>query len=1560
MKNPILQAGSDHFDAGGTDDIYSFHVILMSDTAEMFDIWLPKTPEGFFQFSEHPEYRFLGISALEGQWRVTCKKPAFFSDVPLENSYELILKDGLMATLERGERSYSLYAERVGKRQMMFTNYQTGINTRITIGSHPNCELCYDNPLISRNHAVLRCEAGKWTLEVLGGQSSVFVNGKRAECCSLNLGDVICMIGLRIIVGCGFLSITDGSEDVRIDSPRLQKMELAVSGHSRYATEDVYRPGERFFNRAPRKRVKWNAAPIVVEGPPMSMDQKKIPMLLKMGSSMLMGGTAALAGNFTTLISSVVFPFLSNRFSDKQIQEYEYLRTTKYKEYLEVKNKEIQKACSAEQIYLNQKYPRVSDAVETILEQFHLWERRPVDNDFLSIRLGTGTKLLETAIEYPRRRFELEPDELMERMYKLTESLHEVKNVPVVLSFQETSVCGIAGKREQILELIRQIILQVGAFHSYDEVKMVFLLNEKELMALEEIRYLPHVWDDQRSIRLIATNEVEAYHVGEYIKAQIDADSGTVRDVKTLLKSRPFYLVFALEKKLLDSYEGFKEELQSEDPRGISIISAYDELPKEVQKLITLEEKHRNVCTTMSADGGEDIIFSMDSFDIVRAGKAMSVLTNTSLKTVARVQSLPKMVTFLEMYKAGRVEQLNPLKKWQENNPVKSLAAPVGVAADGSLMMLDLHEKRQGPHGLVAGMTGSGKSEFILTYILSMAVNYHPDEVAFVLIDYKGGGLAGAFENPQTGVKLPHLVGTITNLDGAMIQRSLMSIESELLRRQRIFNETKGQVNEGTMDIYAYQKLYRAGRVSKPMPHLFIVSDEFAELKQQQPEFMAKLISAARIGRSLGVHLILATQKPSGVVDEQIRSNTKFRVCLRVQERADSMDMLKRPEAAELTDTGRFYLQVGYNEYFALGQSAWCGAQYEPQDTVLIQRDDALEFVDMTGQVLARARPKVRKKDSGMKQIVAVVTYLSELAKSHGIESRQLWKPALPPQLALDVLQEDTSETENSMSVALGLLDDPVYLRQFPFRLDFETCGNILIVGESGSGKTTMVQNILYSMAKKLPPSELNFYVLDYSSRMLKLFKSLPHCGAVLQEEDAGSLDEFFKLINGLVTDRKRLFSMLEVDTFAKARQLRTIPLVLVVIDNFAGLSSSKVGENHIYRFQQYLKDCTNYGIKFILTAGHLNDVSSRIRQELTERVCLYLTDKYSYQEAVGCRPTYIPPELPGRGLVKYEDRALEFQAGILCGDEPQTMDLSIKHLMAELRKQYGIRDIAQRLAVTDADQEYEEFAMQFKPGRIPLGIAKSNQKPVALPLKQMSLLGIYFGNENGVVPIMENLLHAFGRAQMELLVVTRSQNSLFDTNSKKQVRIGEGIKMELLPCSTGNMRLLQRALTATIREREAEFWAYCSDHNIPVSEEGKEEQMFSVLHRITTPNLLLIESVSEFCSALNPVSSLSYETLFKKLRRSNTFVVGCFEPNIPEEVSNNLVFSLFQKHDLLLFGGNFDKQALYPWTPGTSAGSNLAFNAALMQYRRQMHALTMPCGKLEQSQVDADLESIF
>ncbi|GJM70468.1 hypothetical protein HMSSN036_26840 [Paenibacillus macerans] len=286
------------------------------------------------------------------------------------------------------------------------------------------------------------------------------------------------------------------------------------------------------------------------------------------------------------------------------------------------------------------------------------------------------------------------------------------------------------------------------------------------------------------------------------------------------------------------------------------------------------------------------------------------------------------------MLGARAAGEVDVASRWIRNKPFKGMSVPIGVKAGGNPFYLDMHETGHGPHGLVAGTTGSGKSELLQSIIISLALNYHPHDVVFVLIDYKGGGMADVFKG------IPHLVGTITNLGGNETTRALLSIKSELMRRQRVFSEY------GVNNIDRYQKLYysrsRSEQASMPaIPHLIMIADEFAELKQDQPDFMKELVSAARVGRSLGVHLILATQKPAGVVDDQIWSNSKFKICLKVQDETDSKDVIKRPDAAMIKEPGRAYIQVGHDEIFELFQSAYSGADYDPEGELLKRENRA-------------------------------------------------------------------------------------------------------------------------------------------------------------------------------------------------------------------------------------------------------------------------------------------------------------------------------------------------------------------------------------------------------------------------------------------------------------------------------------------------------------------------------------------------------------------------------------------------------------------------------------------
>ena len=612
------------------------------------------------------------------------------------------------------------------------------------------------------------------------------------------------------------------------------------------------------------------------------------------------------------------------------------------------------------------------------------------------------------------------------------------------------------------------------------------------------------------------------------------------------------------------------------------------------------------------------------------------------------------------------IEQLNIQNRWKNNDPTKSLQAPVGLDRQHELFKLDLHEKFHGPHGLVAGMTGSGKSEFIITYIVSMAINYHPYEVSFVLIDYKGGGLAGVFQNKETGMKLPHLAGTITNLDTVEMNRSLASIQSELRKRQRIFNEARDKLNESTIDIYKYQSLYRKGLVTQPVSHLFIISDEFAELKAQRPGFMDQLISTARIGRSLGVHLILATQKPSGVVNDQIWSNTKFRVCLKVQDKSDSMDMIKVPDAASLKNPGRFYLQVGYNELFAMGQAAWAGAQYYPTDKRKKKVDQSIDLLDNVGNVIKALDTKQNDVvvESKGEEITNIVRYIVDEAKQSNISIEQLWLDSIPGVIYVDELKKKYNYQikKNEIDPIIGEYDDPDNQRQDILTLPLSKEGNTIVYGSAGSGKELMLSSIIYSTITEHDSTEVNFYIIDCGAETLTVFKNAPHVGETLLVSDAEKIENLFKMILSTIEIRKKIF----VDyngsyDFYINHGGKQMPLITVVINNAEAFFENY--PDYEDAISQLTRDCLKYGVIFILSTNGPNTLRYKVRQNFSQNVVLQFNDPSDYVSVIPGVRKKEPSKIFGRGMILL-DNIYEFQTAY-----PYEQDLMTEYIKVVCKK---------------------------------------------------------------------------------------------------------------------------------------------------------------------------------------------------------------------------------------------------------------------------------------------------
>lgn len=456
---------------------------------------------------------------------------------------------------------------------------------------------------------------------------------------------------------------------------------------------------------------------------------------------------------------------------------------------------------------------------------------------------------------------------------------------------------------------------------------------------------------------------------------------------------------------------------------------------------------------------------------------------------------------------------------------------------------------------MVAGTTGSGKSEIVQSYILSLAVNFAPEDVGFLPIDFKGGGMANLFKN------LPHLLGSITNLDGAASARALQSIRAELQKRQRYF----GQYNVN--HINGYTKLYKRGKEetdpvekakypSEPLPHLFLISDEFAELKANEPEFMAELVSTARIGRSLGVHLILATQKPSGVVDDQIWSNSRFKLALKVADASDSQEIIKTPDAATITQPGRAYLQVGNNEIYELFQSAYSGGQYDPNATLEETVDERIWLINEMGQAdlltedLSEDDKTVTTEEEQTELDSVVESIAAYALKINAPLPAKPWLPPLEKEIVSPVLEMNW-QSERCLKVPFGYLDLPSSQLQENYDIDLEELSHIAIYGSVGFGKSTALQTIVMNLARLNTPDKVQFNLFDFGTNGLLPLKDLPHVVDIVRLDETEKLTKYLKRIRHDIQQRKDKFMEVGVASLSQyeAKTGEKLPVIVTVID---------------------------------------------------------------------------------------------------------------------------------------------------------------------------------------------------------------------------------------------------------------------------------------------------------------------------------------------------------------------------------------------------------------------------
>ena len=1259
--------------------------LYLFDEKEIVLFTLSDKVIGNFWMPDGEGKNIVNINAKNGKWFISGGNN---SKIFVENDYveECFLDLKSFYLIEKNHKKYVLYSDNVFDDS--FNSYKFDGEIDIKIGKSTECDVCCVSDYIDDFHILLSYKNFCWNLK-RNNNSSVYLNNSLVtdNQVLVHNGDVVNIFGLKIILAFNILFINNPLGNLKINNSVLSS--VVFSSDDEVVDEEIvdspmYNDNDYFF-KSPRLRRTIEKFDMNIDSPPSKSDEKPIPMIYTLGPMLTMGASSVVnitdtmskvgSGERTwgevlpslivsgaMLCSMLLWPFLTKMYEKKRKKDNELKRQLKYKTYIDDKRRELQSEYNSQMQILEENLLSTEACYDIILNKKRtLWEKKINQNDFLTVRVGKGQIPFDAKINYHIADFSMGDDNLIKMLDDLVSSFSTLNNVPVGYSFAENNITAISGLFPKTLYFTYNSLLQLMAYHSYDDLKIVVFTSCKNKQRWEFLRNSLYCFSDDKSIRFFAIDTEEMQNISIYLerifqyrKEVVSKGAKDVKNAYTMFNS--YYLLIIDDIDLSRKISIVDNILEERNNFGFSLLileNRLSKLPSQCTNFISIGDKNsgilkNDVVSNAQVKFLDEIKYNYDMM------KCSYILSNVPIYIENDNKRLPNIVTFLELFGVGQVEQLNSLNRWKNNDPTKSLKTIVGLNENSDPFILDLHEKAHGPHGLVAGMTGSGKSEFIITYILSMAVNYSPEEVSFVLIDYKGGGLAGAFTNKEMGIKLPHIVGTITNLDKSEINRALSSIDSELRRRQRKFNDVRELTGESTIDIYKYQRMYREGIVDEPMPHLIIVSDEFAELKAQQPDFMDDLISTARIGRSLGVHLILATQKPSGVVDAQIWSNSKFKICLKVQDKADSMEMIKCADAAELKNVGRFYLQVGYNEYFALGQSAWAGAKYYPSKEFKKQIDKNIYFIDNIGSVYKSIDNVINKKGvkASGEELSNVLKYIINVSNEMNFKIRQLWMDKISNYIYINnlVKKYNYAKEDYIINPVIGEYDDPGNQMQGLLTLPITIGGNALIYGMVDSGRDELLQSLVYSIITTYDSSEVNMYLLDFGSETLMNFNDAPQIGDVILSSDVEKLNNLVKMLISEMNKRKKKFVSYNGNYLDYVKMSdKKLPNIIVIINVVEMLIENSM--DLFDRLFTVVRDGFKYGINFVLTTTNHNSVRFKVVQSCKQLLCLQLSNDSEYRDILGKTNGVVPSKNLGRGLVRL-DKVCEFQTAFISTDD--------------------------------------------------------------------------------------------------------------------------------------------------------------------------------------------------------------------------------------------------------------------------------------------------------------------
>jgi DNA segregation ATPase FtsK/SpoIIIE, S-DNA-T family len=1175
----------------------------------------------------------------------------------------------------------------------------------VVLGRASGCDIGLDHPTVSKRHAQLTVGvAGGVTVADLASHNGTWVGG------------------LPVVEP---VPLDDGVP-VRLGALELELR--AVQGGDRPVAVDPVRhanaAGTIPFNRPPRPAPPPPPPDIAPPAPPRT-GQGRVPLsLIAILTPLIFAGVMfAVMRSPQFLMFGLLTPIMGignaidakrrGRRSDRGERE-------RFRRELSEFRRRLVALADDERRRMRLAYPDPAEIMRRVeLPSTALWERRPAHPDFLRLRAGVG----DVPWSPPVAPTGLRADAPEELAAALAES-EVLPGAPVPVDLATGGVVGIVGDRAAALSLARCLVCQAAALHGPADLPVMVLTRPEGAAAWDWTKWLPHTRDAGGIGRLLSH---DAELSARLVEAHLGPAGGRERGDRSERAVGPTLLVVVDDESLTEGRKAPTRSLLRGEGglvAGVVIASTVDRLPA--------------VCTTViemtDHDGRADLALPQKGQRIggfLAAGMADDVARDCA-RSLARFEDpeldlvgagLPASIRLLPLLDLEDCTADAVLARWKAGGIDPSPATPIGVS-EGGVFAIDF--VADGPHGLVGGTTGAGKSELLRTLVAGLAAGVDPDHLTFVLVDFKGGS---AFDECAV---LPHTVGMVTDLDQHLAERALRCLEAELRHREQVLRDA------GAVDLPDY---LRKG-LPEPLPRLLVIIDEFATLRAELPDFIDALVGVAQRGRSLGVHLLLATQRPQGAISDNIRANTNLRIALRVQERTDSTDVIDVPDAAGIPRTapGRAYVRLGPGEVVAIQTALSTGSRQEaalaPVDVAPFVYGPAPRPASLPPPPGPGAAPTGGHADAdagmeGTDLSVLVAAIREAFARTGRPQPRRPWPDPLPGEVDLDRLidraREDAGTQHDPGFVPLALADDPEAQTQYPVGWSAAD-GNLIVYGIGGSGTTTTLASLALSLARMYLADEVHLYALDFGAGELGALERLPHVGAVIM---ANERERQARLIRHLRAelDRRRQLGPRAPERGARGPSgpatewpgaesmvaLRDEPLIVTLIDGwsaFAAEYSDIAGSAVFDAFGRVFADGPELRMYTVVAADRATAVPSQLASLVRQRMALRLADAYDYS-GFGVRSTAVPEMVPGRALLASRGQVVQVArpAGGLAAAVARVAATTTAPTTATRRPD----PIASLATAVRLDELAAPARLGERPWSIPIGVAERTLSPAGL-----------------------------------------------------------------------------------------------------------------------------------------------------------------------------------------------------------------------------------------------------